>query len=390
MLDKEITKGSYWGGSQISYWMYLVAVFFGFLGIDHLLLRSPITALLKIISIIPLFGFWYFFDIAQAFGEKDLVKKYGIAVPYYGPTGIGQGIFHDDGVKSSPEEIPRPWKFIGYFLATCLLIATPINKLVLGDYVGAGAQTVYYMLILTIILPFIAIIWGFLDVYNVIFKTRDLFEKGAQRLPPATMIPFFNVDPNFKPEALGPKKAVVKAPDTITGAIRDAATTLMGPVTAVTGIVTAPLTAVSGSVAKTINTASEVAQETIKTAGNAAQVLPAAATGLAQSALAIGTSMQAAAQGVAALPNALNPAAIGDSVGQSIGKLTKQAGGALTGSSDYISNSSVFVFSMLGLLTASGYVFYVWKKRANKSIERSDDPPRDAAAVRDTDKDDRP
>lgn len=388
MLDKEITKGSYWGGSQISYWMYLVSVFFGFLGIDHLLLRSPITAILKIISIIPLFGFWYFFDIAQAFGEKDLVKKYGIAVPYYGPIGIGQGIFHDDGVKASPEEIPRPWKFIGYFLATCLLIATPINKLVLGDYVGAGAQAVYYMLILTIILPFIAIIWGFLDVYNVIFKTRDLFEKGAQRLPPATMIPFFNVDPNFKAEALGPKKAVEA--DTITGAIRDAATTLMGPLTTVTGIVTAPLTAVSGSVAKTINTASEVAQETIKTAGTAAQVLPAAATGLAQSALAIGTSMQAAAQGVAALPSALNPAAIGDSVGKSVGKLTKQAGGALSGGSDYISNSSVFVFSMLGLLTASGYVFYAWRKTINKSIERSDDPPRDTGAVRDTDKDDRP
>jgi hypothetical protein len=388
MLDKEITKGSYWGGSQISYWMYLVSVFFGFLGIDHLLLRSPITAILKIISIIPLFGFWYFFDIAQAFGEKDLVKKYGIAVPYYGPIGIGQGIFHDDGVTASPEEIPRPWKFIGYFLATCLLIATPINKLVLGDYVGAGAQAVYYMLILTIILPFIAIIWGFLDVYNVIFKTRDLFEKGAQRLPPATMIPFFNVDPNFKAEALGPKKAVEA--DTIANAIRDAAGKLMEPVTTATKIITSPLTAVSETVAGTINTAGQVAQESIKSAGIAAQVLPAAATGLAQSALAIGTSMQAAAQGVAALPSALNPAAIGDSVGKSVGKLTKQAGGALSGGSDYISNSSVFVFSMLGLLTASGYVFYAWRKTTNKSIERSDDPPRDTGAVRDTDKDDRP
>ena len=388
MLDKEITKGSYWGGSQISYWMYLVAVFFGFLGIDHLLLRSPITAILKIISIIPLFGFWYFFDIAQAFGEKDLVKKYGIAVPYYGPIGIGQGIFHDDGVKPSPEEIPRPWKFIGYFLATCLLIATPINKLVLGDYVGAGVQSVYYILILTIILPFIAIIWGFLDVYNVIFKTRDLFEKGAERYPPATMIPFFNVDPNFKAEALGPKKAVEA--DTIANAIRDAAGKLMEPVTVATKIITSPLTAVSETVSGTINTAGQVAQESIKSAGTAAQVLPLTVTGLAQSAVEIGKSMQAAAQGVAALPSALNPAAIGDSVGKSVGKLTTQSGGALTGGSDYISNPSIFAFSMLGALAFTGYVFYGWKKRANKSIERSDDPPRDAGAVRDSDKDDRP
>jgi hypothetical protein len=64
----------------------------GLIGGDHLLLRSPMTALLKLISIVPLFGFWYFYDIAQALGEREYVEKYGIAVPFYGPTGIGAGI----------------------------------------------------------------------------------------------------------------------------------------------------------------------------------------------------------------------------------------------------------------------------------------------------------
>uniref|UniRef100_A0A6C0AMS8 Uncharacterized protein n=1 Tax=viral metagenome TaxID=1070528 RepID=A0A6C0AMS8_9ZZZZ len=98
-LNTEITQGSYWRGAQIPYWLYMILVtlpFTGLLGIDHFALRSPMTAVLKVISIIPLFGFWYFYDIAQVFGEADLVKQYGIGIPFYGPVGIGQGILSYD------------------------------------------------------------------------------------------------------------------------------------------------------------------------------------------------------------------------------------------------------------------------------------------------------
>ena len=95
-IDVGVTQGKYWDGAQIPYWLYLLFVIFpltGLLGLDHLLLRSPQTFLLKVITMVPLFGFWYFYDIAQAVGERDLVEKYGIGVPYYGPIGLGAGMF---------------------------------------------------------------------------------------------------------------------------------------------------------------------------------------------------------------------------------------------------------------------------------------------------------
>lgn len=103
----KVTQGAYWGGSQISYTMYLILTiipFTGLIGVDHFALRSPMTGILKILSIIPLFGFWYFYDIAQACGEKESILKHGIGIPLYGPTGIGKGIFSDSSI---PEVNPN-------------------------------------------------------------------------------------------------------------------------------------------------------------------------------------------------------------------------------------------------------------------------------------------
>ena len=78
-LNVEITQSTYWKGGQIPYWLYMVFVilpFTGVLGVDHLLLRSPITAVLKFLSMVPLFGFWYFYDLFQLFGDEEFVKKY--------------------------------------------------------------------------------------------------------------------------------------------------------------------------------------------------------------------------------------------------------------------------------------------------------------------------
>ena len=63
MLDVKVTQGSYWKGAQIPYYIYiLMTIFGGLFGLDHLALRSPLTAILKFLSIIPLLGFWYFYE----------------------------------------------------------------------------------------------------------------------------------------------------------------------------------------------------------------------------------------------------------------------------------------------------------------------------------------
>ena len=145
-FDVGITQGSYWGGAQIPYWLIkILTVGFGAIGFDHLLLRSPRTAILKVLSIIPLFGFWYFFDIAQVFGEEESVRKYGFAIPFVGPQGIGAGIFiNKDGSNVAPPDKSKPWTFLIYAVATILFTVLPLNKILIGDYGSAFLQIIMY------------------------------------------------------------------------------------------------------------------------------------------------------------------------------------------------------------------------------------------------------
>lgn len=199
MLDIKVTQGSFWKGSQIPYWLFIcMTVIGGLFGLDHLLLRSPITALLKFISMPLLLGFWYFYDIAQAVGEREYVEKFGIAVPFYGPIGIGAGIF--SGSKEfppAPKEIPGPWKYLAYAIVTCVFFMFPVNKFVLGDHIGGILHILMYILFP---LTFIAIAWTFYDMFNVLLNTKGIFEKGVPHMPPASSL----LGPYFRRNALGP------------------------------------------------------------------------------------------------------------------------------------------------------------------------------------------
>lgn len=215
-LDVGITQGPYWKGAQIPYWLYMIFVivpFTGLFGIDHLLLRSPMTAMLKTLSIIPLFGFWYFYDMAQL-GEKELIMKHGIGVPFYGPVGIGAGMFTGEkGQPVSPPDTPRPWRFIAYVITTCLFISFPINKLIIGDYWAALSQILMYLIFP---LTFAAIAWGFYDMYRIVFDTRGVFDKGTARVFPASWIngSFFDnsvMGPGKAQDDVGLAKLIKKA-----------------------------------------------------------------------------------------------------------------------------------------------------------------------------------
>ena len=219
-FDVGITQGSYWGGAQIPYWLIqILTVGFGAIGLDHLLLRSPRTAILKVLSIIPLFGFWYFFDIAQVFGEEESVRKYGFAIPFAGPQGIGGGMFiNKDGSNVAPPEKSKPWTFLMYAIASIFFTVLPLNKILIGDYSGAFLQIIMYAFFFTPLI-LLALIWGFYDEYRVLFDTRGLIEKGAARIIPASWI----LDPYFKRSALGP---LPSPPDPANGMISQGQTVI--------------------------------------------------------------------------------------------------------------------------------------------------------------------
>ena len=94
----ETTHGQYWGGHVLPYWVFLVVTALpmtGFFGLDHLLFKSPSTALFKCITNIFTLGLWYFYDIIQAFSDKHYVKHFGLSVPFSGPKGLAFNSFSD-------------------------------------------------------------------------------------------------------------------------------------------------------------------------------------------------------------------------------------------------------------------------------------------------------
>ena len=204
LLDVKLTQGSYWKGAQLPYWAYMVVVvLIGGLGLDHLLLRSPYTFLMKLL--IPTFGFWYLYDIAQVFGERELVEKYGLGVPWYGPIGLGAGIFiNKDASNLSPPTIASPWIYMIYAVLSIFFFVFPLNKIIIGDYAGCIAHICMYTILALFSLgltAILAICWGIYDAFRVLFDTKGLFEKGAARIFPATLV----MDPYFNKGALGPE-----------------------------------------------------------------------------------------------------------------------------------------------------------------------------------------
>jgi hypothetical protein len=204
LVDVKLTQGSYWKGAQLPYWAYMVVVVaLGGLGLDHLLLRSPYTFLMKLL--IPTFGFWYLYDIAQVFGERELVEKYGLGMPWYGPFGLGAGMFiNKDASNLSPPTIASPWIYMIYAVLSIFFFVFPLNKIIIGDYAGCIAHICMYTILAIFSLgltAILAICWGIYDAFRVLFDTKGLFEKGAARIFPATLV----MDPYFNKGALGPE-----------------------------------------------------------------------------------------------------------------------------------------------------------------------------------------
>ena len=231
IMDIGITQVEYWKTAHLSRGMYLVLVVLGgLLGLDHLYLRSPVTAFFKVLSIPLLLGFWYFYDIAQAFGEKEHIEKYGLGIPFYGPIGLGAGMFadakaSDEAAKASSDLSWKATKFMLYIILTSL-IGLPLNKLIIGDYSAFFVQILMFFpgVFLLGIPPLIAIFWGLSDLIGANLYTRSIFESGTTRF--LSGLGF--LDACFPAADLGPGKFVPAAQ-----AAGDKDKTIFGSITAV-------------------------------------------------------------------------------------------------------------------------------------------------------------
>jgi hypothetical protein len=208
------TSGKFWGGTVLPFWVMMLFTAFpltGFFGIDHLLFRSPSTALSKFLVNIFTLGMWYVYDMLQVFGDKNFVKEYGFSKPAVGPAGLAldyfRGITGSDTLGQSKSGIISILLFIGYL--STLLIPFGISNFVAGDIKGGVAKFLFSFGVWGIIwIPFF-FVTGIFENFYAITDTEKVFTKGAVRPPPITLFMEGNgYSPNLmNPETLEREKA---------------------------------------------------------------------------------------------------------------------------------------------------------------------------------------
>lgn len=156
----DTSQGDFWGGYKSEFFWYKALAIFpltGFLGTDHLLLRSPFTAFLKFLVNVFFYGAWYFYDIIQLLMDTEFIAKYGMSAPW-GPKGHGYRFFKDvtennlnEFAKPSPQSNgfvgTLAYIFYGLFCLYMSFLGAP--SFVAGDYVGGIMKIISLAFIFT-------------------------------------------------------------------------------------------------------------------------------------------------------------------------------------------------------------------------------------------------
>jgi hypothetical protein len=180
----EHTTGKTWGGRQISPGiLQATSLLGGFFGLDHLLLRSPQTALLKFIFNVVTLGLWYWYDVIQVFQDMDFVKEYGFTLPIKGPVGLGAGIVGDSsGPGAAPKGTPSPFMFLAY--VALLFVPFGVSNFFAGDFKGGAAKFFLTFYFFTTVL---GLLWSLFSIFYATFNTKSLLTRGVDRFFPVTL-----------------------------------------------------------------------------------------------------------------------------------------------------------------------------------------------------------
>jgi len=210
MPTTDTTHGDYWEGTVLPYWVFLVFTAFpltGFFGIDHLLFKSPSTALKKCLFNIVSLGLWYIYDILQAFGDKHYVKHFGLSVPISGAKGLAFNYFSGivSGEKDTLGSSKAGYMQVLYFMLYLGTILLPlgISNFVVGDNYG-GLFKILFSLIPLLGLLLILVFWleSVYELYILMTNPTKIYEKGVPRMFPLTS---FIDETGFSPNIMEPK-----------------------------------------------------------------------------------------------------------------------------------------------------------------------------------------
>ena len=227
------TKSSFWKDKPW-YPLWLVQLltifpFTGFFGVDHMFLRSPVTAVAKGFINIFTLGLWWIYDILQVTLDRESVQKNGLTLPFFGPAGIGAGMFTKEG---SEVEGKAPWIFILYTLLT--LLPFGLDFFLAGDTVGGIIRLMTSLIIF--LWPF-GFIWGSYNMYRAWITPGDVMKRGVCRPWPLSIFlePYHMVNTVLGPDLPGEGPPICE-PQGILGAIMKPVNTLADTTKTVVGL----------------------------------------------------------------------------------------------------------------------------------------------------------
>ena len=238
------------GARYLSYNIFLViSLLGGFLALDHLYLRSPLTFVAKLAVNLTFFGVWWIWDAAQALFNEPVVRVYGLGIPGLGPQGIGAGVLAEE----KPDG--KHMRFFTY--AVALIFGGLIG---LDSFLVGQTQMGLFRLIATltfVLLPVSGLEWGY-KMYQFFFNTKGVVaEYGG----------YFGANGSSSPMGF------------ISGLIERLLGPLLQPIkdTIITPVTTS-INGVVGAYEKTLETGSTIVdtvKTVVETASQAASALPA-------------------------------------------------------------------------------------------------------------------
>ncbi len=174
-----------WKHADRNYYLFIAMTFlFGFVGLDHMYLRSNETAFKKLLLNIFGLGIWYFWDIIQVMKDGPIVRQHGLNSPFDWIRGIGRGMFvplpgegtKKETGKDKPKEYAAPKSYFLYSLLAICLGAFGADKFYLGQN-WQGVAKIFS--VFNIFLFLFGILWVIWDAVHAYFMTRTILKEGV-------------------------------------------------------------------------------------------------------------------------------------------------------------------------------------------------------------------
>jgi hypothetical protein len=370
------------GAQYLSYSVFLgLTVLGGFLALDHLYLRSPMTFLAKFIVNILCFGVWWLYDVSQAIFNKDVVKVFGLPVPGMGPRGIGAGVF----ASETPDR--KHLAFLIYGLSLIFGGIFGMDSFIVGDKTSGIIRLISFV---TIIFAPVAIGWWLYGLFKFFFSTRDVTDKYWE---------YFGAPKPHEDTLSTTEWLVYKFPflSYIFGPIRAVKDAIAAPINLVKEVVTNPSIIVTGPVGEVATAAAEAVAVVAKPLVNelSAAVNPVVnvvtgAEGIVQSGIdVVGKGVNVAGNVVATAKEAVGTLGPLATVASEAMSTTVPSAASLTeaatklkmdGGGGLLQNTSVLGFTLMGVISiiaVSGMVLtYLRSRKTNGRPERDDSPPK--------------